>query len=217
MHAMFLPLKPAGEYCLFQCTGNFLLRNQRLDIHLEGDRVIYFDEDDSPQDVLQRSLPESTLTAWFKYNSNNPHDLQAKETLYPDFCENYTFHKNQNPRVWKPRRSGFGGTIGRVYTVSPKDIEKYHLRMLLYRIPGATSFQDLRTYNGEIYHSFQATARAMGLLEDDNEWSATLTEASLTMHPRSLRQLFCILLAFSGDVSNPYQLWLDHRSNLAQD
>ncbi|CEP12386.1 hypothetical protein [Parasitella parasitica] len=56
----------------------------------------------------------------------------------------------------------------------------------------------------------------MGLLGDDNEWSATMTEASLHMHPRNLRELFCILLVFS-DVSDPYQLWLDHKSQLAED
>ena len=179
--------------------------SQRLDIHLEGDRIIYFEEDDHPSEVLNRNLPETTLTAWFKYNLNNPHDLQAKEIIYPDFCEKYTFHKQENPRVWRPRHSGFGGTIGRVYTVSPKDIEKFHLRMLLYKIPGATSFIDLKTHNGQVYHSYQATARAMGLLSDDNKWSATLTEASTTMPPRNLRQLLCILLVFC-DVADPFQL-----------
>lgn len=154
--------------------------SQRLDIHLENERQIYFDENDTPQQVLSRNISESTLTAWFNYNRNNPDDVNAKSTLYPDFCEQYTFHKEKKPRIWEVRRSGFGGTIGRIYTVSPRDIEKFHLRILLYKVPGATCFADLKKYNDIIYPSYQATARAMGLLSDDNEWSATLTEASLT-------------------------------------
>ncbi|CEP13669.1 hypothetical protein [Parasitella parasitica] len=54
------------------------------------------------------------------YNQHNPHDLEARATLYPDFCERYTFHKEQNPQSWRPRRSDFGGTIGRVYTMAQK-------------------------------------------------------------------------------------------------
>ncbi|KAK4509476.1 uncharacterized protein ATC70_007828 [Mucor velutinosus] len=161
---------------------------QRLDIHLENDRRVYFNENESSDQVLNRTLPETTLTAWFKYNLENPEDNEAKQTLYPDFCEKYVFHKQQNPRVWRPRRSGFGGAIGRVYAVSPKDIEKYHLRILLYRIPGATSFTYMRTYNGRVYPSYQATARAMGLLQDDNEWNDTMSEASTTMSPQKIQQ-----------------------------
>ncbi|KAK4509578.1 Vacuolar calcium ion transporter [Mucor velutinosus] len=164
---------------------------QRLDIHLENDRRVYFNENESSDQVLSRTLPETTLKARFKYNLENPEDNEAKQTLYPDFCEKYDFHKQQNPRVWRPRRSGFGGAIGRVYAVSPKDIEKYHLRILLYRFPGATSFTYMRTYNGRVYPSYQATARAMGLLQDDNnEWNDTMSEASTTMSPQKIRQLF---------------------------
>ncbi|CEP10635.1 hypothetical protein [Parasitella parasitica] len=165
---------------------------QRLDVHLPGDRMVYFDEDDHPQDVLNRPMADSTLTAWFKYNLNNPDDEEAKTTLYTNFCE-----RNQD-------------------LVSPKDIEKFHLRILLLHVPGATSFQDLRTFEGQVHNSFRAAARTRGLLGDDNEWSAAMTEAALSQHPSALRQLFCILVAFSG-VSDPYQLWLLHRDSMAED
>ena len=149
---------------------------QRLDIHLENERLIYFDEDDNPHEVLSREI--------------------------------YTFHKSNRPRVWKKRAGGFRGTIDCIHAVSPKDIEKFHLRMLLYKIKGATCFADLKVHNSQTYPTFQATARAMGLLTDDNEWSATMMEATLSQPPRSLRRLFCILLAFC-EISDPYQLWLD--------
>ncbi|KAK4518113.1 uncharacterized protein ATC70_001464 [Mucor velutinosus] len=60
---------------------------QRLDIHLENDSRVYFNENESSDQVLSRTLPETTLTAWFKYNLENPEDNEAKQTLYPDFCE----------------------------------------------------------------------------------------------------------------------------------
>lgn len=188
--------------------------SQRLDIHLEGERRVYFDENDSPQDVLARQTPDSTLSAWFKYNQNHPNDMVAKNTLYPDFCEKFTFHKRD--RAWKPRQRGFGGIVGRIYTVSPRDTEKFYMRMLLYKIPGAKSYADLKTYDGHTYQSYQATARAMGLLTDDSEWSSTMREACLTMFAPSLRQLFCTLIVFS-ELSDPFQLWLEYKDKMCED
>lgn len=56
----------------------------------------------------------------------------------------------------------------------------------------------------------------MGLLADDNVWSDTLTEAALNRSPRSLRQLFCVLITFS-EVSDPFSLWQSHKESLAED
>jgi hypothetical protein len=189
---------------------------QRLDVHLPGDRMVYFSEDDNPQDVLSRNVPESTLTAWLNYNLNHPNDEEAREMLYVNFVERFTYHIKARPRYWAARRSGFGKIIGRMYTVSPKDIEKFHLRILLMHVPGATSFEDIRTFEGEVFPTFQAAARARGLLQDDTEWSAAMTEAAVFQPASSLRKLFCILIAFSN-VSDPFQLWLDHRDNMAED
>ncbi|KAL7322346.1 hypothetical protein PS15p_212248 [Mucor circinelloides] len=146
----------------------------------------------------------------------HPDDQEAQQTLYVNFCERYTFHKEQRARHWAPRRAGFGKIIGRMYTVSPKDIEKFHLRLLLMHVPGATSFEDIRSFEGQVYPTFRAAARARGLLQDDTEWSAALTEAALSQPASALRKLFCILIAFS-QVSDPFQLWLDHRDNMSED
>ncbi|GFX34783.1 ATP-dependent DNA helicase [Trichonephila clavipes] len=47
---------------------------------------------------------------------------------------------------------GFKSTdaIGRVYTVHPNNSEWFHLRLLLYEVPGPTSFQYLKTIEGRI-------------------------------------------------------------------
>ncbi|CEP09067.1 hypothetical protein, partial, partial [Parasitella parasitica] len=133
---------------------------QRLDVHLPGDNPVYYQEKDHPSEVLSRGIKDSTLTAWFNYNAANPDDEEAHRLLYPDFCERYTFHKTKTSRYWQPRRGGFGAIIGRMYTVSPRDIEKYHLRLLLLHVPGATSYESLRTVNGVLHNTFQAAARA---------------------------------------------------------
>lgn len=189
---------------------------QRLDIHLLGDCLIYYNENNHPSEVISRIIPENALTAWFKYNANNLDDEKAMSATYPNFCEKHTFHIESRSRFWSPRRAGFRGTIGGMYTVSPRDIEKCHLRILLLHAPGIKSFENLRIVNGQIYKSFQEAARNMGPLADDTEWSAAMTEAALTQSPSSLRKLFCILIAFSG-VFDPYQLWLDHKASMTED
>lgn len=53
-------------------------------------------------------------------------------------------------------------TLGRVYTIHPKNSECYYLRLLLHEVWGLTSFSFLKTVNGVLYDA----CRALGLLED---------------------------------------------------
>lgn len=102
-------------------------------------------------EVISRAeTQETTLTAWFKINAI---DENARAILYPNFPEQYVWH-NRNKK-WAPRKRGFGGTIGRIYAVSPRQSEKYHLRMLLYHVPGAYSFDSLKSVNGVHHETFQ--------------------------------------------------------------
>jgi len=41
-----------------------------------------------------------------------------------------------------------------MYMVNPKDIEKFHLRLLLLHVRVAQCFDDLKSYNGKIYKSY---------------------------------------------------------------
>jgi hypothetical protein len=129
---------------------------QRLDIYLRGDWLIYYNKNDHPTEFMSLPISKSTLTAWLKYNANNLNDDEeaTRGITYPDFCEKYTFHVESRPRFWSPRRAGFHGTIGRMYAISPRDIEKYYLRLLLLHVPGAKSFENLRNVNGQVYNSF---------------------------------------------------------------
>lgn len=168
--------------------------HQRLAIHLENEQLVTFNEDADPTIVASRAH-ETTLTAWFQYNRDHPNDTEAHETLYPDFPERFV-HLDDS-RSWKIRERGHGGTIGRIYNVSPREVEKYHLRLLLYHVPGAKGFRDLRIVNGDEPPTYQAAARLLGLLSGQQEWHECLEQASHYQMPYAMRQLFAIILHFA--------------------
>lgn len=122
--------------------------------------------------------------------------------------------------TWKDkkftRRKNNLYSIGRVYTVHPKDIEKFYLRLLLHKIPGPTCYEDLRTVNGRLCETFQEACQELGLLECDNHWDMALTEATETAVPRKIRDLFAIILTF-GIPSGPKDLWIKHRDSMSED
>ena len=56
--------------------------------------------------------------------------------------------------------------------------ELYYVRLLLITVPGQTSFEDTRTFEGSVYPTSQSVCLARGLLLDDGEYHAVLDEAS---------------------------------------
>ena len=74
--------------------------------------------------------------------------------------------------------------IGRVYSIHPTQIELYALRLLLNHVRGATSYEHLRTVtvNSETttHNTFQATAIARDLVNNDNMWIECMKEADET-------------------------------------
>ncbi len=71
-----------------------------------------------------------------------------------------------------------GETImGRMYTMSPREGERYFLRLLLLHVTGAKSFVDMRTVDGEVCSSFRQACSRRGLLADDAEWRRVLRES----------------------------------------
>lgn len=120
------------------------------------------------------------------------------------------------PYHWARRQRG-RGTIGRMPFVSPRDPERFALRLLLHKVPGPLSFEDLRTVDGHLYDSFVDAAKARGLLESDDEYYHCLREAIGHFTSSSqLRQLFVTILTF-GNPSNPGDLWEKHCTSLCDD
>ena len=67
-----------------------------------------------------------------------------------------------------------------MYFISPRDIERYSMRLLFLNTVETTSFTDLRTVNGNIFNTFQEAAIERGLLADDKIWCKTLNEACIS-------------------------------------
>ena len=69
--------------------------------------------------------------------------------------------------------------------------------MLLHHVPGAMSFDDLKTLpDGTQCASFKETVIQLGLLATDDEWEECLSEASSSFLPFQIRSLFITILVF---------------------
>ncbi|KAG3070903.1 hypothetical protein PI125_g22870 [Phytophthora idaei] len=84
--------------------------------------------------------------------------------------------------------------------VSPRDMQRLYMRVLLCHRKGPTSFENLRTVDGVTYGSYREAALHAGYLEDDSEWVACMTEASQFRMPYQLRQLFATIIVYSQVV-----------------
>ena len=186
--------------------------HQRLCINLPGEETVYFRDNSNPTRVMDRAAnPRNTLTMWFVMNQA---EALARTLLYIEFPEQYVW--SDENRQWTTRQRGHGGTIGRIFSVSPREGEKYFLRLLLLHRRGATGYQDLRTIEGVVHGTFQSACRALGLLSDDSQWTNCLEEACTYQLPYQLRSLFATILIFSLP-SDPFSLWLDFGENLSED
>ena len=181
----------------------------RLAVHLEQQQSVYF-RPGQEEAALERSQV-TTLLAWFDLNSRDP---AAHQWLYTQIPKHYVYQKATG--MWTPRKRGGGNVIGRMYYVSPRDTERFHLRLLLLHVRGATSYRDLRTVAGQEAETVQAVCRLHNLLEDDDEWDNCLAEAASLQMPTQLRRLFVTICIFC-QPGDPLQLWLDHKLAMMED
>eukprot|EP00794_Sanderia_malayensis_P002726 gene2726-biopygen2250 len=162
---------------------------QHVQVHLPLQNRVYFRA--GYEQIVQNINPNTTLTAWFTLNQQDP---TARDYLYQEIPEHYTY--NQKTRTWHKRQKRPKPTIGRIYQANPRYEENYALRLLLLNRRGATSFEDIRTINNELHDTFKRAALAMGLLEDDLEHRCCMDESTLFNMPSQMRQLFATLMIF---------------------
>ncbi len=93
-----------------------------------------------------------------------------------------------------------------MYFVHPTIGEHFFLCLLLIFVPGATSFEHLRTVNDIEHPTFQAVCGTLGLLQDDIEWDMCIQEACINQDAKRLRNLFVTLLLLCSPL-NPEVLW----------
>jgi len=169
----------------------------RLAVHLKDEQIVYFDEGQEDKALEKAMKRETTLTAWFKLNQL---DSSAHRFFYRDIPNHYTF----NSKTWKLRKYGeCTNTIGRMYNVSPTEGERYYLRLLLLHVKGATSYDDIKTFENIPQKTFKEACLARGLLKDDIEWERCLSEAAETKMPKQLRNLFCTICCFCSPSDAP--------------
>ena len=181
----------------------------RLPVHLPHQQNVYF-RPGNEEMAIDRGT-KTQLTEFFTLDSNC---LEARQYLYHEIPNHFTYDKKQ--ALWRERKRGGNKVIGRMYSVSPRDREKYFLRTLLLHVRGPMSYDDLRTYNGVTYGTFQEACIAQGLIDNDQEWDRALTEALLLLMPRQCRQLLVTILTHC-QPTEPLALWENHKEGLSED
>ena len=212
---VFIHLKFANWFLLEQ-EPNVV----RLPIHLPNQQQIIFNPLTNADQLLQsRENVDTPLMAFFKMNciAGDIGDL-ARSLLYQEYPQHFvvkTDPHNPQSKVWHIRqRQCFA--IGRMVYVNPTAGERFYLRTLLMVLRGPQSFEDLKTFNGEICETFHDACLKRGLLEDDGEWRICLQEASEIETGSQLRHLFTTLLLFCSP-SQPKTLWLTFRDKICDD
>jgi len=196
---------------------------QHLAVHLENGQRVYFTEENAFQRALQP--PKTTLTEFFTLcNRFDVFGRFAQTLLYTDIPCYFTWNKPS--KKWEPRQQGephptIAGVfkakaLGRLYTVHPKQRECFFLRLLLVNIPGPTSFQFLRTVNGQVLNTYQDACRELRLLEDDNHWDLTLADTAFASTPNNIRQLFAIILT-TCYPTQASALWEKYKNFMTED
>jgi hypothetical protein len=182
----------------------------QLQVHLEHDQCVTFDEND-PDAVSQLTTePDDThLTAFFKENQRNE---LARNILYIDFPR--FFRWNRNNHRWTTRKGG--DTIGRLVFIPPNAGDKFYARLMLSTVRNLQSFEDMRTYQSIVYPTIREACIARGLLDDDGEWRRTIEEGMLLQSGTVLRSLF-IMIVSDCTPADPMKLWDLYKEHLCDD
>ncbi|XP_008557719.1 uncharacterized protein LOC103578405 [Microplitis demolitor] len=186
----------------------------RLPVHWPNQQTITINSPET-EDSIQNALEKQTML--IDYFALNSRDFEARNLTYAEIPSLYVFKKQKKFNIYScRRRKSHFNVICRMYSVSPNQIELFHLRLLLVNVKGAPSFEDLKTVNGITYDTYVATCLTLGLIEDDDEWKKVMKEAESRMMPYQLRRLFVRILIYCQPVY-PEQLWEEFKTAMSQD
>ncbi|XP_076047299.1 uncharacterized protein LOC143028820 [Oratosquilla oratoria] len=141
-----------------------------LDLHLEGENEIFYDERTSERELERRVRKDTQVTAFFKLCSRNTF---AASLLYHELPHHFIY--NAKCSCWEERQ-GPTFSLGRIRAVTTRTVELFYLRLLLTHKPGPTSYEDLRTIEGVMHPSYREAVKALGLLSDEETWKMTILE-----------------------------------------
>ncbi|KAG8177530.1 hypothetical protein JTE90_023435 [Oedothorax gibbosus] len=164
----------------------------RLPVYLDGQQYVTFQE--GQEEAAVHKDCKTMLLGWFDLNKQ---DSSARQILYGDLPNSYSWGAKDKKWITRTRNAK---VVGRLVSVSPRDSERFHLKLILNRMPGATCYQDLRVHENVIHKTFREAAIAMGITECSDEAIAVLEEAAKTMMPKQMRFLAYYLI---GDEPMP--------------
>jgi hypothetical protein len=174
---------------------------ERLPFHLENEQQVIFPDSTDLEKIVTREGSKITkFTQWME--ANKIHEL-GKELTYAEFPSKFVW--KSKTKSWEKRKTK-DYAIGRIYYAHPASGERYYLRMLLNTMKGCTSFENIRTVDGVIHPTYKLACKALGFLDDDNEWIECINEASSWASGTQLRQLFTTILTHC-EVTSPKMLW----------
>ncbi|XP_019416779.1 PREDICTED: uncharacterized protein LOC109328006 [Lupinus angustifolius] len=106
----------------------------RLQIHLPNRQQVRFYDHQMINDILNDDHNSKTMiTQFFALNQL---DVEARHYIYTETPKYYTWDKGN--KEWNRRRNR-RRVLGRMYTVSPSEADKFYLRVLLNHVRGPTS------------------------------------------------------------------------------
>jgi hypothetical protein len=136
-------------------TNSLSHKVERLSIHLPDEQCVVFTEQNAETVGTEPEL--STLTAYFALCGGDGYDQEDRDlgrvTKYHDIPQYFTYNKSKKRWNRRPHKAPESAVmywnsnkpiIGRMYDVSPKNLELYALRLLLLHRVGAESFDDLK-------------------------------------------------------------------------
>ena len=187
----------------------------RLAVHLENENMCVINPNKDVNEILKDvSTKMTTLTGWFQLNQT---DTSARKLLYKEIPNYYVWNESGDfKKSWTVRKRSGDKIIGRIHRIKPNNKrELYYMWLLLDVVRGATCYEDLRTYDGVCFKTFEEACQKRGLIKDNAHLKNALNEAALEDHPRLMRQLFSTICM--NNAVDCLQLWKSFRSKLCED
>ena len=160
--------------------------------------------------MLEREPPVTMLTAWLALN-RAAHAGALLRCI--DMPKNHLFKM----RSWRPCKTN-ATAVGRVHSVHPSFGEAFYMRIFLAReeMWSAIDFKAIRMVDGIEHETCKAACAALGLLQDNDEWDGTMTEAARTQMGKSLRALF-VYIVLNFQPTHTVPLIDSHAESMSED
>jgi hypothetical protein len=207
----------------------------RLSYHAPEEQTVLFSAE-NPEQAL-RDSEHTMLTTFFeavRKEKESPIDSssliyqgkpipRAEDLTYTDFPKYFTYKRNDSKHIhlWQRRMTREKLTvspmISRLYWSSPAQDRLYYISLLLAKVKGPTSFQDLLTFEGHVHITYRDACVARGIVADETEWLHFMQAAAIVQtNIKKLRMNFAIILHHNSPTS-PSKLWEDCKEILTED